>query len=272
MTINASTSVTATFKADSESPISLEAAISPGSRSMQVGTSVTALATITNVGLDMALGCGLSPIASLTADFNFQTTDPVTNQVTGTANTPVDIPVGAAQSFVFTFTPTGPTAPSDIPFTFDCTNTDPALINPGVNTLSFSASDTPTPDIVAMAATLTTDGIVNIPGANGTGVFSVATENMGVGGTITASADTGGVNLPVGISICEMDPITETCLLSTAESVTTTMDANEAPTFGVFVEGTGNVSFDPATNRIFVRFRDSAGVTRGLTSVAVKTE
>jgi hypothetical protein len=69
-----------------------------------------------------------------------------------------------------------------------------------------------------------------------------------------------------------MEPITETCLSSPAESVTMTIGADETPTFGVFVEGMGNISFDPATNRIFVRFKDSAGVTRGLTSVAVKTE
>ena len=49
------------------------------------------------------------------------------------------------------------------------------------------------------------------------------------------------------------------------------INANATPTFGIFIQGNGNVPFDPAVNRIFVRFKDSGGVTRGSTSVAVRT-
>jgi hypothetical protein len=54
--------------------------------------------------------------------------------------------------------------------------------------------------------------------------------------------------------------------------VTTTINANDTPTFAVFVQGSGNVPFDPAVNRVFVRFNDGGNVTRGSTSVAVRTQ
>jgi hypothetical protein len=57
-----------------------------------------------------------------------------------------------------------------------------------------------------------------------------------------------------------------------AGTVTTTIGAGATPTFGVFVTGTGSVAFAPATNRVFVRFRDGAGIVRGATSVAARTQ
>ena len=45
-----------------------------------------------------------------------------------------------------------------------------------------------------------------------------------------------------------------------------------SPTFAVFVQGHGVVPFDAANNRVFLRLKDAAGVTRGATSVAVRTE
>jgi hypothetical protein len=248
------------------------AAVLPGSRSVQVGDPATAFATIINAGQELATGCAISPSTNIPATFTFQTTDPATNQVTNSPNTPVDIPPGAAQSFVFALTPTLPVAPTDVQLSFECTNSNPAPIHSGVNTLLFSASAAPVPDIVALAATLNNDGIVNILGTNGAGVFAVATVNVGAGDSFTISADTGGAILPVNILICQTDPQTSVCLSPLTTSVPTTILSNETPTFGVFVAGAGDVSFIPETNRIFVRFKDSAGVTRGLTSVAVRTQ
>ena len=248
------------------------AAVLPSSRSVQVGTPATAFATIINAGQETATGCGISPISTIPATLSFQTTDPATNQVTGTPNTPVDIPAGAAQSFVFALTPTAPMAPTDVQLSFDCANTDPAPINTGLNTLLLSASTTPVPDIVALAATLTNDGIVNIPGTNGIGVFAVATVNVGASGSITAAADTGSATLPVVINLCETNPATGQCISAIDASVTTQINANATPTFGIFVQGNGNVPFDPAADRIFVRFKDGGGLTRGSTSVAVRSQ
>ncbi len=54
-------------------------------------------------------------------------------------------------------------------------------------------------------------------------------------------------------------------------SVTTNIGANETPTYSIFVNGSGEIPFDPASSRIFLRFKDSGDVTRGSTSVAVRT-
>jgi hypothetical protein len=159
-----------------------------------------------------------------------------------------------------------------VQLSFDCTNTDPAPINVGLNTLLLSASTAPVPDIVALGATLSNDGIVNIPGTNGTGAFAVATVNVGATEAITASADTGATSLPLTVSLCETNPATGQCISGIGSTVTTTINANATPTFGIFVQGNGNVPFDPALNRIFVRFKDSGAVTRGSTSVAVRTQ
>jgi len=248
------------------------AAILPSSRSVQVGTPATAFATMINMGSGMATGCGMAPPANMPGTFMYQTTNPATNQPTGMPNAPADMPMGGSQTFMFAFTPTGPMDPTDMAMSFGCANTNPAQVQPGVNTMLISASPTPVTDMVALAATLGNDGLVNVPGTNGTGAFAVATVNMGVGATVTGSADTGGARMPVTVFMCQTNPGTGQCISSVGPTVTARVDAGATPTFAIFVAGGGMVPFDPGTNRVFVRFRDAAGVTRGMTSVAVRTQ
>ena len=240
-------------------------------RSVQVGTTATAFATLVNSGPGTATVCGIAPLSGVPAAFTYQTTDPATNSPIGSANTPVDVAAGAAQSFVIAFTPTREFLPTDVELAFHCANTPWAPIQAGLNTLLLSASAAAVPDVVALAATLTNDGIATIEGATGTGVFAVATVNVGAAGTITASADTGPTGLPVSVAVCETEPASGICRATPAASVTTSIGSGATPTFGVFLTGTGPIPFDPAASRVFVRFKDASGVTRGSTSVAVRT-
>ncbi len=259
---------------DFEAPTVLQAAVLPTSRSVTGVTPGTAFATLINAGQAAATGCGISPITSMPATFLYQTTDPNTNALTGTANTPVTIAAGGAQTYLFALTPTGPFPPTDVQLNFDCANTNPAQVTPGLNTLLLSASTTPVPDIVALAASAD-PGIVNISVATGIGAFAVATVNLGAGASITASADTGSASLPVSIVLCQTNPTTSVCLggATPTPTVTTQINAGETPTFAIFVQGTGTpIPFDPANSRVFVRFKDVGGVTRGATSVAVRTQ
>jgi glucose/arabinose dehydrogenase len=254
-------------------PSSPVAAVLPSSRSVTVGVPATAFATIINTNDATAPGCGLSLVTPLPARFAYQATDAATNALTGTPNTPIDIPAGARQSFVFAITPGSAVAPTDVVLGFRCANGVAAPLIPGVNTLQLSADTGRVPDIVALSATLANDGIVNIPADTGTGVFSVATVNVGASGSIVATADTGSAALPVAVVLCETLPATGQCVSPIGPSVTTPIAAGSTPTFAVFVGGSDRVPFSPAVNRIFVRLVDAVtGVTRGSTSVAVRTQ
>jgi hypothetical protein len=117
-----------------------------------------------------------------------------------------------------------------------------------------------------------TNGIVNIPGTNGVGAFSVATFNVGSGAPITVSADTDNASLPVTLTLCQSNPSNGSCLAAPSPTVSTDIAKGATSTFSMFASGSGQVPFDPASNLAFVRFKDAGGVTRGSTSVAIRTQ
>ena len=152
---------------------------------------MTAFATLINDGTEAGRACALRPVTPVSGDFTYQTTDPATNRLIGTADVPHDVAGGHSQSFVFAFTPDAALDPTDVELRFDCSNScGPAPVVRGLNTFLLSASEQPTPDVVALAATIDGDGIVKIPGETGTGVFSVASVNVGIGGAIRVEAST----------------------------------------------------------------------------------
>ena len=247
------------------------AAILPTSRSVQVGASATAFVTVINAGPGQATGVGLSLMTPLLASVFYQTTSSATNQLTGTPNTPVNIPPGGAQSFLVSITPSAVFAPTDVKFFYAGGNTGGPAPLTGINTLLLSSSAQPVPDIIALAATPTPDLILHLPSTTGANAFAVAAANVGTTGSITVTADTGGTALPLIVNVCQTGA-GGSCLAAPAPSVTTTINANATPTFSFFVTGTGTaIPLNAATNRIFVRFKDAQQVTRGSTSVAVQT-
>ena len=268
-----SSSTTSTSSSSANTSAGLVAAVLPESRSAQVGSTVTAFATIINTGTTAGSGCSISPATSLPITFVYQTTNTTTNALTGTANTPVSIAGNnGSQSFVVALTPSAAFAPTNVAFNFGCSNVPAAPVVTGLNTLLLSASTTPTPDVVALAATMQNDGIVHVTGTPSEGEFAVATDNLGSGDTITVATNTGAATLPVTITLCQTNPQTGQCLQTPSATVTTTINSNATPTFGIFVSASGAVAFNPANNRIFVTFTDSTNTVRGETSVAVETQ
>jgi len=255
---------------------SLVASVLPSSRSVQVSAAATAFATTLNSGpnpacaVSIALASGASGV--IPALFSFNATDCATNAVTGGTNASVNIAAGAAACFVISITPTQPFAPTEVPFTFAGSNASAVPVLTGINTLLMSASNSPVPDLVALAATLSNDGIVHLSGPAGNGVFSVAAVDVGASDTITVSANTGANQVPVAILLCETNPGTGACVTPAQPSVTIPVAMGATPTFGVFVGAGGAIPLDPANSRIFVVFQDSGNVVRGRTSVAVTTQ
>ena len=265
--------VLADFTLTTSEPTSTTIASSnlPTSRSVQVGTVASAFGTILNTGSNLAEECGMSvkSPASLQNIFEFQTVNEL-NVPIGQPNANSDIVEGGFQGYVFWFTTAAPIDPINVQLNYDCANTEPAPITVGLNTLLLSASAGPVPDIVALAATATADGIIDLPGTTGSNAFAVSTVNNGSAATITVEPKP-LVTLPLALSICETDPATGACLATAGSSATSSVAGGATPTYSVFVTGTGTVPFDPANSRIIVEFKDAGGVVRGATSVAVRT-
>jgi hypothetical protein len=260
---------------DPNSPSSpvLGAAVLPTSRAVQVGTTATVFATIIATGAGRATGCTIAPPAGLPMAFSFQATN-ASNTAVGAPNTPVDIPGGMRQSFAIALTPSAPFGPVDVQLVYSCANTAAARTISGVTTLLLSARDTRPPDIVALGTTATLDGILSIPGPAGTGMFSVATVNLGVGAEITAAADTGSASLSVALSLCQTNPANGQCINPAvpASSAVVGIETGQTPTFAVFVRALGGLAFLPDMNRVFVRFKTASGEVVGATSVAIRTQ
>lgn len=252
----------------------LNAAILPYARSVQAGTTATAFATIINASPTAATRCYLQMRAKspLPSTFQFRAVTP-TNQIDpafGT-NQPVDIPAGGARNFVFGITSSAASS-LEHPIGFDCEDREPAPNFTGLNSFILSLGSTPVPDLVSISATVGGDGIVNIPGNSGTGFFTAAAVNIGTASTIIATADTGSATLPVTLRLCETNAA-GVCInpASPSASVTSTVANNGIVTYAIFATGTGNIPFDPAGRRVFLRLKSPDGVIRGATTVAIRT-
>jgi len=245
------------------------AAVAPSSRSVQVGSPATAFATILNTGDYPAIECAIAAPDDIAADFSFQTTDPVTNDVTGEPGQPVDIPAGAAQTFLVTLVPQSAIEPRQVAFTFDCANSDPAPSNVGVNTLLLSSEFTPVPDPVPVYATLKGDGTVDLSEDPAhPAFFTVAAVNIGIDALMDVVPVVG--ETPVDALVCETNPANGLCYANPWTSWTSYLQAGVPHTYTVFLYGQGQpIPVDYVNGRVALEFRDEGGTVRGSTSVVV---
>jgi virginiamycin B lyase len=235
------------------------AAVAPTSRATPVGQLVTAYATIINGGNVTATSCSIALPGGVPATFSYQILDNNGNP-TGSPNTPVDIPPLSVrpegQGFYFIITPAQPMS-QEIALIFDCTNTSPAPVFPGINTFRLTAGAS-IPDLLMASATAPAFGIMDMQNRNGSGFFAVATINIGPSGSVTFTPtdfapDQPPRNLPLTKLICLYKPNpADGCVDPPSASVTTTIATNQVINLGVFVTGQGTfIPFDIPNNRVF---------------------
>ena len=246
---------------------SLVAAILPTSRSAQVGDAITAFATIINTSATAGQNCSIAPLAPLTSSFEFFTTSAATNTIDGLANQFVDVPAGEGVSFLVRMQPSAQFSAREVQLRFGCENLGTATVVDGLNTLLLSSSVGAVPDLVALAATQSSDGVMRAD-SGGAGAFSVASVNLGATGTLRVSAESTNAGLPVSMSICPTNSA-GSCSQPAAETLEVSIGSGATPTFAVFVQIGEITAFNPETTRVQVRFTDLNGEVRGATSVAI---
>lgn len=267
------------------------ASVLPSARSTTVGQPATAFASIINSGDAEATNCRLELLnpavgntintALIDATFGYQTTTPA-NALSGTPNTPVNIPAGNTQNFIFSLTPTAAFTETAAVIDFVCDNGVRAVYRPGLTTFNLS-SDANAPDILAIGSTLSNDGIAIVTTPTGRIPFALSAVNIGSGNpapdgpdpatagnneaTITVRPEAANLILPMTFDICEANA-SSVCIGPRAATVTANI--GDSPSFFVvraFAGGVG-VPFFPDVVRVNIVFDDANGVERGRTSVA----
>lgn len=250
----------------------LTAAILPASRAVALGNEATFLASLINAGASPLQGCAVSLTATAPSGLSLSYQSLTASNVpSGTADSPVALGAGATQAFLLGFSATQPFSAAGLPIDFACNGVGPAPVLSGVDTLDLTYSSTPGPDLIALAATPSGNGILAIP-LGQAAAFALATDNLGTAGNITVSSDFNGASLPLSVTLCATDPTTGVCLATPAASLTLPIAGGATPTFTVTATATAPIRFNPAGARIFVRFRTADGTECGATSVAVETQ
>lgn len=261
------------------STASIIAAVLPNARTtfFPGGQPVTGFATILNNSGALATACSIALPGGVAATLHYQRTNS-SNQPIGTQDTPVDIPAGIGQTFVFSIAPSA-TFSTDIALVFDCSNTNPATVTPGVNTFFVSVGSSAITDMLSIGDTLTHDGISHIPGVNGTGLLVTAAIDIGTNGTITCvptptPPGQAARTLAAGLSICQTNPNGNGQCVNPGTpgaSSTLAVTTNQTVFFSIFLQGQGQaISFDPANKRVFLVCSQGSTVV-GVTSAAVCT-
>jgi virginiamycin B lyase len=260
-------------------PTSLAASVLPGGRSVVANQPATVFATMLNSGAAPMTNChiGLSGAAPSGLQLLYQTTNPVTNALTGQPNQPVTIAGNdGLQTFLIALQSSGPLEQVLMPLDFVCDQASAAIL-PGIDTVDLAVSveaASTVPDFIVVSSA-PTPGVLHVP-VGGSAAFAVAITNAGgqnpdIGGA-AVSLNTGIAILPITATLCPTDPATAACLAPAAATAPMPSTPGASATYSVFVSATGPVPLSPALNRITLEIDYVGGTTvsQSLASLALE--
>ena len=261
-------------------PAAINSSVLPTTRVVRAGETATAFVAVANTTSSgvRAFECRLflSELDDFleTVSFSYQPTDPNTNTPVGPANfPPPPIRSGELQTYVISITPTQEIdPPRQIDVAAQCDNTRRSVLVPNVSTLTLASTSSQLPqdpDVIAVAETAPRPGELDIRG-NDVSAFSLATINVGGGGSVTVVPNNGADASPeLTLSICGSDPLSGNCITPVQRSITATYSARQTRTFGVFAAAPNQPTIpNPTFNRINVDVVEVGGSRLGGTSLA----
>ncbi len=254
----------------------LFSSVLPTARSGYIGGGpITVFASVINAGAVPATNCSIVASGASDVSMNYQLTDAL-NVPVGPPDQQFDLAAGETRSFILSMTATKTNASTDELFPdFICDNANVGMIS-GVNTVFLSIGTAPVPDILSIVATPDGNGIVTMP-AGSISFLTASATNIGAGDApgssdvaVTVSVDTGNASLPVLAQLCETDAL-GACITTLGTGDVSTTIGSGPSFFAVFItdqSGSG-IPLDPANSRVYLRFTDSGGTVRSVTSAAL---
>ena len=261
---------------DPQPAVGLFSSILPASRAVQLGQVATVFGNLFNSSSEEGINCRPEPPNQLfeftPVRFDYQITD-ASNLLTGTPNTPVNIPPGSVQNFLLQLDPPSVITGGRLGIRFLCDNLAAAPTFPDANAWILRALTTEPADVIAVGVSTGEPGVVDVP-LSGGAAFAAAGVNIGADVTVVVSPSL-TFDAGLTLTVCETD-VAGACLAPPLPSLSIVPFArNQLRTFSVFVNGDGqDQGFDPGFRRVFLNFTQASAqgpLLVGATSLAVRT-
>lgn len=248
----------------------LFASIAPEARTgIAGGQPVTYFASAINAGSEELTNCRPSPDGFPEANFSYQTVD-AANQLTGTSNTPVTIAAGATQGFLLVYFPPAAGWQGLVSARIQCDQRNSGY-SPYLSGTLVVPTNGELPDIIAISATPSGDGVIRMNRAGGRGAMAVAAVNIGAPGNVRVRAlDAQYMAGMAEFTVCETNASAQ-CLSAPVPELIVNFARDQVRTFAVFAQGQdqGGVPFYPDILRVRLQLIDvGSGFTVGNTSAA----